>query len=233
MENSKIIEKNNKAIILLRLFIPGENNQGQLSIRGTGFIVSNDGKFITNAHVLKEIPENQKQYLEAQVIDKEENKIIYYKQFGVEILKTDEENDIALLKLKGSEKDSFISVQNIGNSENVVEGEDLLFMGYPLATELLAMGFGITLSANHCMISSVKRRADGSLHFFMIDSHINNGSSGSPVFSKKDGSVIGVTSGKISVRIQTDPNNQSKFADIPANMGICRPIEYAKKLINQ
>ncbi|MGC9599483.1 MAG: serine protease [Minisyncoccia bacterium] len=230
MENSKIIENNSKAIILLQLVIPGSNNQAQLSIRGTGFIVLKDGTFITNAHVYKEIPENQRQYLSAQVIDRVEDAITYYKKVDIEVVRLDEENDIAVMKIKG--KDNFIPVEKIGDSEKVREGDELLFMGYPLATELLAMGFGITMSANHCIVSSIKRRMqDKSLHFFMIDTHTNSGSSGSPLFSKSTGEVIGIVSGRISSRVQTDPANQSKFADIPANMGICRPINYLKKLI--
>lgn len=232
MENSKIIEENKNSVILLRLFIPGENNKNQLSIRGTGFIVADDGKFITSYHLYKEIPENQRQYLEAQIPNKTEGGITNYERFNIEFLKMDEENDIALMRLNATDSRTFIPIKALGETEKIQEGDEVILLGYPLATELLAMGFGITMSANHCIISSVKRRgADKSLHFLMLDTHINKGSSGSPVFLKQTGEVIGIASGTISHRIQTDPTNQSKFADIPANMGICRPINYAKKLI--
>ncbi len=232
MENSKIIEKNKNSVILLRIVIPGPDSQTQLSIRGTGFIVSADGKFITSHHVYKEIPEDQRQYLEAQIPDRTEESVTHYERFGVELLKIDEENDVALMRIKNIDDKVFIPIQAIGDAERVKEGDEVILLGYPLATELLAMGFGITMSANHCIISSIKRRsADKSLHFLMADTHINNGSSGSPVFLKETGEVVGIASARISNRIQTDPTNQSKFADIPANMGICRPINYAKKLI--
>ncbi|MEK7188339.1 MAG: hypothetical protein AAB685_00620, partial [Patescibacteria group bacterium] len=71
---------------------------------------------------------------------------------------------------------------------------------------------------------------DGSWHFFMIDTHINNGSSGSPVFLKDTGKVIGITNARISAKITA---SDGKIFDIPANMGICRPIQYAKNLISQ
>ncbi len=218
MKTSQIIEKNKNSIILVALYIPGDNNQGKVSIRGTGFIISPDGQFITCAHV--SVPGRT-----------DEKDITTYDRYKAKLLKMDEENDLALMQIISSSEKEFEFIQNFGDSESVKQGDEVVFMGYPLATELLGMKFGITMSANHCIISSVKRRAkDGSLHFFMVDTHINNGSSGSPVFLKDNGEVIGVTSGKISQRIL--PPGGKTF-DIPANMGICRPVNYVKNLISE
>ena len=102
-------------------------------------------------------------------------------------------------------------------------------VGYPLAVELLNMGFGLTMTTNKSIVSSIKRRAnDGSFHFFLIDGHINNGSSGSPVFSVETGKVIGIASAKISAKI---PIPGGAVADIPANMGICRPSKYIQEIL--
>jgi len=231
MEISKIIEKNKKSIILIALYIPGTENQGRVSIRGTGFIISEDGKFITCGHVYKQIPQSEMQYLEVSVPGKTDEKgLTHYDRYKVKLLEIDEENDLALMQII-SDKINFEPVEEFGDSESVKEGDEVVFIGYPLATELLSMQFGITMSTNHCIISSVKRRAvDGSLHFFMVDTHINNGSSGSPLFLKDNGKVIGLTSAKISQRISSP---DGKIFDIPANMGICRPAKYAIDLINK
>lgn len=232
MENSKIIEQNKKSVILLRTFIPGEQNKAKVSIRGTGFVVSEEGHFITCAHVYKEIPASELQHLEAQIPGKIDGNTIHYESMGVEFLRADEENDVALMKLKPNSPMNFTPIKAIGDAETIQVGDEVIFLGYPLATELLAMGFGITMSAAHCIVSAVKRRGiDKTLHFLMIDTHLNFGSSGSPVFSRAAGEVIGIASGRISNRIQVDPTNQSKVADIPANMGICRPINYVQKLL--
>lgn len=229
MKISEIIKQNKNSIIFLEIFIPKENNQALRSIKGTGFLVSSDGKFITNSHVYRQIQDGEKQYLRVMAPGKTDEKgILYYDGYKTELLKQDEENDIALMKIV-SDNIIFKPVRAIENSESIRDGNEVVFLGYPLATELFSMGFGITMAANRCIISAIKRRAtDGSMHFFMVDTHINNGSSGSPVFSVETGKVIGVASGRISAKI---PLSENKTADIPANMGICRPSKYITNLI--
>lgn len=228
MNIPKIIEKNKESIILIDLQIPGEGTQRKISVRGTGFIISPDGKFITCAHVYKKIPENEKQFLGVSVPGKtDEKNLTHYDRYSIKLLKIDEENDLALMQIISDKK--FETIDNLEDSKSVKEGDEAIFIGYPLATELLSMGFGITMTTNKCIISSVKRRGiDGSLHFFLIDTHTNNGSSGSSLFSLEGGKVIGVIAGKISARI---PVPDGKIIDIPANIGLCRPAKYIDNLL--
>src|SRR3989344_9680040 len=105
MNIQKIIEKNKDAIVLVDIQIPKENNQKTIGIRGTGFVISEDGKFITNAHVYKQIPENELQYIGASVpAETNEKNITRYDRFEIELLKIDEENDVALMKIKSEKK---------------------------------------------------------------------------------------------------------------------------------
>jgi S1-C subfamily serine protease len=233
MKKPKIIQKYKKSIILLDVVIPKENNQKQVGIRGTGFFISSDGKFITAAHVYNQIPKDQLNYLGALVPSETDEKgSTKYKRYEkLELLEIDIENDVALMKIITDDIINIPSIKNFGASEKVREGDDLLFLGYPLALELITLGFGVTLAANGCMVSCIKRRGqDGSLHFFVVDTHINNGSSGSPVFLSKTGKVIGIVSGKISQKVDLPDN---KKVDIPANIGICRPAKYIVDLIKK
>lgn len=230
MKTPEIIEKNKNSIIFIEVLIPKGNGQFTRSIKGTGFIVSNDGKFITCAHVYKQIPENELPFLQAFVSGRiDEKGITHYERYKINVIKIDEKNDLALIQLISDTKIKLKPIGGFGDPETVKEGDEIVFMGYPLALELIVMGFGITLSTNQCIVSSIKRRGvDGSLDCFIVDTHINNGSSGSPVFLKDTGKVIGITSGKISSRI---PTPDGKIIDIPANMGICRPANYIVDLI--
>jgi len=228
MNIQKIIEKNRNAVVLVDVMIPQENNQNQMSIRGTGFIISADGRFITNSHVYKTVAENELQYIGASVPGKTDNKnLTHYDRYPIKLLKIDEENDVALMQIIADRK--FESIEGVGDSEKLKEGDEIVYIGYPLATEMLNMGFGITMTTNKCIVSSVKRRGtDGSMHFFLVDTHTNNGSSGSPVFSVDSGKVIGVVSAKISSRI---PAKDGQILDIPANIGICRPAKYIENIL--
>lgn len=230
MQISKIIEKNKNSIILIEILIPKENNQATRSIKGTGFIISKDGKFLTCAHVYKQIPENELPYLQALVPGKiDEKGIIHYERYKINVVKIDEKNDLALMQLVSDNKIEFKPISGFGNPETVEEGDEVIFIGYPLALELIIMGFGITMNTNRCIVSSIKRRGvDGSLDFFIVDTHVNNGSSGSPLFSKDTGKIIGIASARISSKI-TAPDG--KIFDIPANMGICRPAKYIENLL--
>ncbi|MEK6818765.1 MAG: serine protease, partial [Nanoarchaeota archaeon] len=144
MKNSEIIEKNRKAVILIELIIPKENNQSQISIRGTGFIISKEGKFITCAHVYDQIPENERQFLGVKVLTKTDEKgISQYDRFNIELIKADRENDLVLMQIVPNEQQNFQTIHKIGDAEIVREGDEAVFIGYPLATELLAMHFGI------------------------------------------------------------------------------------------
>lgn len=227
----KIIEKYKGAIVLVDVQIPVENNQKKISIKGTGFLISPDGMFVTNAHVYRAIQKDEEQYAEASVPRaSDRNGIVQYEQYPIQLVSIDDENDVAVMRIVSNRKD-FPAIPLPKKAQDVEEGHELIYSGYPLAIELLHMGFGITMTTNRAMVSSVKRRgSDGSFHFFLIDGHINSGSSGSPVFSTKTGKVIGIASAKISAKI---PIPGGAIADIPANMGICRPIEYAMKLVNK
>lgn len=231
MKKVEIIDRNRNAIILLDVLKP-EGVGHQISVRGTGFIISPEGKFITCAHVYKEIPEKDLEFLGARVSSKTDSRgITIYERYGVRLLKMDQENDIVLMEIINHNKIAFATIKDFGGSSALQEGDEVIFIGYPLATEFLGLQFGITMTSSSSIISSVKRRGvDGSLHFFMIDTHVNNGASGSPVFSVESGKVIGVISGRISTKISLP---DGKMVDIPASMGICRPIQYVETLIKQ
>lgn len=234
MKNSQIIQNNQKAIGFIDLIIPNKDNpnQAQKSIRGTGFVISEDGTFVTNAHVFLEIPEKEREFLGFNLISKmDEKKILIYSRYPVELIKLNQEEDLALLKIK-SNGQKFNFIKNLGSVEDIEEGEEMLTLGYPLATEMLIMNFGITQIANNCIVSAIKRKAqDGSLHFFLINTHINLGASGSPIFSKDSGKIVGIVSGRIGTKIPIPGQESDKNFEISANIGICLTVDSLKKLL--
>jgi len=132
---------------------------------GTGFLVSADGKLITNFHVIEKA---------ASVIAKAENG----GKFEVEgVLAADPKNDLVLLKIKGKD----LPFLTLGKSENIEVGTRIAVIGSPLGLEG-------TLSEG---IVSAVRELMGNTKLLQVTAAISPGSSGSPVLNSK-GEVVGV-----------------------------------------
>ncbi|MBI5577257.1 MAG: DegQ family serine endoprotease [Deltaproteobacteria bacterium] len=145
--------------------IPKEQKRKSL---GSGFIVSEDGYILTNAHVVEKADE-----ISVTLLDKEE--------FKGEVVGTDPKTDIALIKIKSGKKLPFV---HLGNSEKLEIGEWVLAIGNPF-------GLGHTVTAG---IVSAKGRIIGSGpydDFIQTDASINPGNSGGPLFNLK-GEVVGI-----------------------------------------
>jgi S1-C subfamily serine protease len=126
---------------------------------GTGFLVSSDGKLITNHHVIEKA---------ASAVAKAENGGV----FPVEgVLAADPKNDLVLLKIKGKD----LPFLPLGNSEKIEVGTRIAVIGSPLGLEG-------TLSEG---IVSAVRELMGNVKALQVTAAISPGSSGSPVMNAK------------------------------------------------
>ncbi len=135
--------------------------------QGSGFFISDDGYLITNNHVVDH----------AKTVD---IKTIDGKSYKAKIVGVDPKTDLALLKVKGSDKFPFVKFA----SQAPRIGDWVLAMGNPF-------GLGGTVTAG---IVSARGRDIGSGpydDFIQIDAPVNKGNSGGPTFNIK-GEVIGV-----------------------------------------
>ena len=151
--------------------IPGPE-RGPRSSRGigSGFIVSNDGYVLTNAHVVAE-----------RGADTEVNvRLIDGREFKAEVIGADERTDIALLKIDASD----LPIVRTGDPELSRVGEWVVAMGAPF-------GFEHTVTAG--IISAKARRlpTENFVPFIQTDVAINPGNSGGPLFNLA-GEVIGI-----------------------------------------
>ena len=132
---------------------------------GTGFLVSSDGKLITNHHVIEGA---------ASAVAKSENGGL----FPVEgMLADDPKNDLVLLKLKGKD----LPFLPLGKSENIEVGTRIAIIGSPL---------GLEGTMSEGIVSAV-RELQGDIRKLQITAAISQGSSGSPVMNAQ-GDVVGI-----------------------------------------
>ncbi|CAG0993128.1 serine protease Do [Methylophilaceae bacterium] len=152
--------------------IPGQGGPQQeykSQSLGSGFIISNDGYVLTNAHVIRNADE-----VVVKLSDKRE--------FTAKIIGADSRTDVALLKIEASG----LPKVTFGNPEALKVGEWVVAIGSPFGLES-------TLTAG---VVSAKGRAlpqENFVPFIQTDVAINPGNSGGPLFNLK-GEVVGINS---------------------------------------
>ena len=166
---------------------------------GSGIIMTADGYIVTNAHVV-DGAENVTILLDSQ------------NEYEAEIIGSDAQTDIAVLKISADEK---ITPAEFGNSDELVVGETAVAIGNPL-------GFEFYSTVTSGIISGLDRELtieDKLLRLIQTDAAINGGNSGGALVNSF-GQVIGISSAKI-VTIDAE------------GMGFAIPINDALPIIHE
>jgi S1-C subfamily serine protease len=157
---SGIIEDSLKGVVTIK------TNVGQ----GTGFIISNDGFIVTNAHIFSGAND-------FYILDYQQNK------HSAELIGYNETFDLVLLKISGT-----YNPLEIGNSNNVQIGEKVIAIGNPL---------GLQFSVSEGIVSAVNREGENKVNaYIQTDAALNPGNSGGPLINKQ-GEVIGINNFKV------------------------------------
>ena len=205
-------------------------NQKQVSIIGSGFAISNDGKILSAAHLYNRLePEQIKNFVGMAMTRKDKSGLEYYSWLPLELVKKEDINDVALFQMKNYNKTLLKSLK-LGNSEKVQLGDDVYFIGFPYAANLINDGFGITLVVNKTIISNIKQDGIDPKHprnWFIVDTISNPGNSGSPLLDLKTNKVIGIMTIAFRTKSQVQPNLDIRE---PMHIAGARPINLAKKL---
>jgi S1-C subfamily serine protease len=146
---------------------------------GTGFFISNDGLVVTNYHVIENM----------RIINVYDPK--YNVWSDVKVIRVDKDNDIALLWANRHSK-----ALPMTSRFNMRKGEQIFTLGYPSPNLQ-----GNQQKATFGRINSILGIADD-VRYFQIDSPVQPGNSGSPVFNE-DGEIVGIA----TVRLLGDYQN--------------------------
>nr|WP_231592644.1 Do family serine endopeptidase [Pelagovum pacificum] len=155
--------------------LPDEDSPRRSSALGSGFVISADGYIVTNNHVIEGADE-----IMIEFFDNDE-------QLVAEVVGTDPNTDIALLKVEAEDLPYVAFGDSDGTGARV--GDWVMAMGNPL-------GQGFSISAG--IISARNRALSGTYDdYIQTDAAINRGNSGGPLFNM-DGEVIGVNTAILS-----------------------------------
>ena len=150
-----------------------EGTPRRSSALGSGFVISEDGFVVTNNHVIEGADEILIEFFNGD-------------ELSAEVVGTDPNTDIALLKVETEEPLSFVP---FGDSDEARVGDWVIAMGNPL-------GQGFSVSAG--IVSARNRELSGRYDdYIQTDAAINRGNSGGPLFNM-DGEVIGVNTAILS-----------------------------------
>ncbi|MBR3305212.1 MAG: trypsin-like peptidase domain-containing protein [Christensenellaceae bacterium] len=172
----EIVEQENDCVVSVQVDVVKEEAEGGSSvsgwIKGSGFIVTEDGYIITNYHVV-----SGGNNIKVKLTDDSEYSAAY--------IGGDSTIDIALIKIDAKG----LPVVALGDSSNVKTGEVAIAIGNPAG-----MGDELTNTVTVGYVSSAQRTIQFNGYkqvFIQIDAPVNSGNSGGPVFNSK-GEVIGI-----------------------------------------
>ncbi len=136
----------------------------------TGFVIAEDGYIITNYHVVSD-----SSIINVNTYDS--------KNYAAEVIGTDVEKDIAILKA-----DFDLKPFELADSNGVQVGEKVIAIGNPL---------GLAFTVTEGIVSAVHRTGPNGLNsYIQTDVTLNPGNSGGPLINKK-GQVIGMNNFKV------------------------------------
>lgn len=147
---------------------------------GSGFIISEDGLIVTNYHVVKGAQEVKVILSDGTEVDA---KVVNY----------DEKADLAVIDITSDIK--MPGVANLGDSDALKAGQDVIAIGNPLGKEFSkTVTKGIVSSPNRQLSMSGGDEEEATT-FIQTDAAINPGNSGGPLINAR-GEVIGVNTAK-------------------------------------
>ncbi len=188
----------------------------QKIVIGTGLLTTDEKKqvlVVTNAHIAKI---GKPIFVRVNTL----NKVMDY---FAEVYKINEGWDIAVLVLKKITPDQqwvstdlIIPLEMFGLSSDVIEGKEIVYIGYPLGLGVEEKNYPV--SRQGMIAQVVRNRAT-----FLIDGFASHGNSGSPVFARKDGKLLGMIASFEPDFIDSFENKKLMLR-VPFNSGISKAV---------
>jgi len=143
-------------------------------VTGSGVLISADGEVVTNFHVVEKAVS-----IRCLLSDK--------RHLDAEIVGSDKETDLALLRLKRENENETFPYAVFGDSSKLTEGDFVMAMGAP---------WGLNRSVSMGIVSCPRRYVPDTSEYSLYiqtDASLNPGNSGGPLVNT-EGEVVGINS---------------------------------------
>ncbi len=213
LELPDLIDQSRSSIVAIGTVLATRRPPNQLV--GTGFVIGGGRTVVTNAHVLPNGFDTGRREKLAVFSGRGRKMRVHW----AEIRARDDTHDLAVLSIAGQPLPALV----LGDSDTVREGQDVAFIGYPVAGVLglfPATHRGIISAITPVVIPADRSRQltakqvallRDPYQVFQLDATAYPGNSGSPLLSLSDGAVIGIIN-KVLVKgtrenVLKDPSN--------------------------
>jgi len=200
---------------------------------GTGFAVGDGLSIITNAHVIPKLLDAARKEELGIVIGGEGGALSFR---PAQLAGLDAEHDLAHLRLSGAP----LAPLALDADDNVVEGQDLAFTGYPLGMRL-----GLHPATHRALLAAIapavrpsldSRRLDAraiaqlqrsTFGIYQLDGTAYPGNSGSPLYRPDNGNVVGVIN-----MVYLKGLKESAVSD-PSGITYAIPVRHVRELLRR
>ena len=198
----EIVETASPATIPVYI-MKGHGSTAKKAASGTGFIITNDGYIVTNAHVVKYVTQSPSQYSVTVLLPDDNDPV------EAEIIGSDTTTDVAVLKVK---VDRDLPSLKFGDSDKLKSGELVIAIGNAMGQLDDTVTVGVVSATNRDISASGYM-----IKVIQTDAAINNGNSGGPLLNSF-GEVVGITNAKIN-------------SSISEGLGFAIPVNSVKSVI--
>jgi S1-C subfamily serine protease len=182
---------------------------GDAGGEGSGFVLDEDGRIVTNAHVVSDDSSGDREESKQVFVEFPDRNVVPAKIIGL-----DPFADVALLKV---EPDGFdLHPLRLGDDEDLVVGQPVAAIGSPFG-EQQSLSIGVVSATDRSVRSLTQFQIEGAIQ---TDASINPGNSGGPLLDA-DARVIG-----INQQIETESGAND-------GVGFAVPISSIKRSIRQ
>lgn len=222
------IDKVRPSVVAVGIYQPSGSPRQQF--RGTGFVVGNGHLVVTNYHVLPDkFDENKREQL--AVFSGRGRKARLHE---ARILASDARHDLAVLYINGP-----LPALTLTEKTRVREGTEVAFTGFPLG-----MALGLYPVTHRGIVSAISPMAPPQLgsrvlsakmiramrdpfDVIQLDATAYPGNSGSPVYDKHSGEVLGVIN---SVLVK---GNKEAALEKPSGISYAIPVRFVHELLKK
>jgi serine protease Do len=203
----------------------------RFGFRGSGFVVANGNRLITNAHVLPQAPESGEAPRTVVLIPVRGGEP---QVRAAKVVEVDRAHDLALLEFEGPP----LPALPLAANDPVAEGLDVVLMGFPIGgilgfTPVTHRGIVASVtsvappppSARALAPQAVMRIRQGTFDIYQLDAVAYPGNSGGPLLDVQSGLVVGV------INMVLVKNTRESALSQPSGITYAIPVRFVDALL--